>query len=294
MTMPGMDDEVFRFAMVDEAEALYRAGYRAAVRAIGRSAELRQRLDRARVRAAARLPLNESMRRVYREQVVHSEDLLRQAEFDQLQRHDGLPVPLVRQDWFQTVELAGTPLSVLSTLLDPDSPETALVLAAVQETPDLTAHLDAVDGRLQVFVPNTPTLGALVATLHEVGHFIYEVRSGRTSHLPFWHYVESEAAAMSYCAAEVRKYLADHGPDPAVLTGRWVAYQRAEILLNHYFFLEEATVLEFRSGPLPTMSMTYLRDNWMKSVGYQVVYAVASRIATEREMPVFAGEGRDR
>jgi hypothetical protein len=276
-----MNGEAFRFVVLTEAVQLYGEGYGAAVRAIRRSAELRERLELARRQAVESLvPLPEPIQAVYREQVRYSESVVRHGDFSLLQRYGGQVIPLVSQDWTGTVELPAPPTAILPGLLDPVSHD-AGVLEAIREIPDLVGHLDMVDGQLLIFAPDAPTLAALIVTLHEVGHFLYEVRSGRSVNLPFQHYAESEAAAIAFCDRGIRRYLRLYRPDQPELSAKWAAYQSAELLLNHYFFLEEAGLLGLHPGHLPHLSMTYLRDNWMKSFGYQVVYAVASRLAAD-------------
>jgi hypothetical protein len=276
-----MNGETFRFVALPEAVQLYGQGYGTAVRAIARSAALQERLELSRRQAAERLlPLPVPIQGVYRDQVRYSESVVRGGDFGLLQRYEGQVIPLVSQDWVGAAGLPAPPRAVLPSLLDPVSRD-AGVLTAIREIPDLAGHLDMVDGSLLMFVPNMPTLAALIVTLHEVGHFLYEIRSGRSANLPFRHYVESEAAAIAFCNQGIRRYLQLYQPDQPELSEQWAAYQSAELLLNHYFFLEEAGQLGLHSGHLPHISMTYLRDNWTKSFGYQVVYAVASRLAAD-------------
>jgi hypothetical protein len=270
-----MDGEAFRFVVLDEATRLYGWGYRTAVRAIAGSADLRRRLEVSRRQAAERLPLSRDIRRAYEAQVEDSESVVRQGDFALLQRHEGQVVPLVRQDLLGVTELPAAPTAILPSLLDPAARATG-VLDAIREIPDLAAHLDFLDGSLVISAPDTPTMPALMATLHEIGHYLYEVDSGWSVNLTFRHYAESEAAAMTFCRQGISRYLELYRPGAADALD---AYQSAEFLLNHYFFLEEASRLGFHSGQLPAMAMTYLRDNWMKQFGYQIVYAVASRLA---------------
>ncbi|OXM68487.1 hypothetical protein [Amycolatopsis vastitatis] len=277
-----MNDQAFRFVALDEAAQLYGRGYRAAVREIATSADLRQRLEMSRRQAASRLPLPPDLRRAYEAQVPHSESAVRQGDFTLLQRHEGRFVPLVRQDLLGVPRLPAAPSVVLPSLLDPTACASG-VLDAIREIPDPNAHLDLVDGSLVIFAPDMPTMPALMATLHEVGHYLYEVQSGRSVNLGFAHYVESEAAAMTFCRRGIRRYLELHPPYAA---DGLEAYQSAEMLLNHYFFLEEAGRLGFHSGHLPPMAMPYLRDNWMKQFGYQIVYAAASQLAVDHATDV--------
>lgn len=274
-----------RLITLEPANSIYAGGIAAATRKIVRTPELEARLEEARTTAASELPIPPDLRIAYEGQLEHSHTYVEAHDFGMLQTYAGSTIPLIRQDWVKTVSMPGPAHDMVADLLASMGIEPRDVLAALHASPNGSAHVDVVRGVVTVHAPNEPTLASLICTVHELGHYFYEIADGRPEENSFLAYLESEAAALAFCYVAVLIYLVEHTDDPRDVE-TWEEYFRADLMLNHYFFLEEAQCVGIFDGTLPPIGMKFLRDNRTKLLGYQIVYAAASTLAAEHAWPI--------
>jgi hypothetical protein len=196
-----------------------------------------------------------------------------------MQTYADATVPLIRQDWVKSVAVPAPAHELVPDLLRAMRIEPGEVLSVLYASPTGAAYVDVTDGVISVHAPNEPTLASLICTVHELGHYFYEIAGGQTAPNSFVHYLESEASALSFCYTGVLTFLVEHlGGQPRDVES-WAEYFLADLMLNHYFFLDEAKCIGLFGGALPPVGMKFLRDNRTKVLGYQIVYASASTLA---------------
>jgi hypothetical protein len=262
---------------LEPATSIYANGATAAARRIVGTPGLEAELEAAIRTAAPHLPISPEFRATYIGQGARSHEFVESHDFAMMQTYAGATVPLIRQDWVRTVGVPVPAFDLLPDLLRAMRFEPKDALELLHESP--SARVDLIDGKLSIHAPNEPTLGSLLATVHELGHYFYESADGHPDPNSFSHYMESEAAALSFCFAGVLTYLVEFaGRVPRDLE-TWQEYFLADLMLNHYFFLEEASVLGLFKGDVPPVGMKFLRDNRTTMLGYQIVYAAASTLA---------------
>jgi hypothetical protein len=267
----------FRMIALEPATSIYANGITAAARKIVRTPGLEDDLEAAIRSAAPHLPISPEFRAAYRGQAARSHEFVESHDFGMMQTYSGATVPLIRQDWVRTVTVPAPAFDLLPDLLRSMRFEPEEALRLLNESPN--ARVDLVGGKLSIHAPNEPSLGSLLATVHELGHFYYESAAGHPDPGSFSHYMESEAAALSFCYAGVLTFLVEFAGRVPRDIETWEEYVLADRMLNHYFFLEEAKVLGQFEGSIPPMGMKFLRDNRTTMLGYQIVYAAASTLA---------------
>ena len=273
----------FRLVTLEPATTIYAGGIAAAARRIVRTPGLAAELERARTDAASELPLPPELRTAYRGQIARSHAFVEAHDLGMLQTYAGQTIPLISQDWVKTVRLPRSAHELLPDLLAALGIEPRGALDNLHPSP--SAYVEVSAAAVRIHAPNEPTLASLICTVHELGHYLYEIAEGQPDPESFTHYLESEAAALSFCYAGIRTYLRGVGAPGRDLES-WEEYFRADLLLNHYFFLEEAQCLGLFAGTLPPVGMKFLRDNRTKLLGYQIVYAGASTLAQDHAWPL--------
>jgi hypothetical protein len=274
----------FNLVTLEPASTIYAGGIAAATRRIVRTPGLEARLEEARTGAAGRLRISPGLRAAYLGQAEHSHAFVEAHDFGMLQTYAGQPIPLIRQDWVKSVPVSVPAHDIVLDLLAAMRIEPRGVRNALHASAG--AYVDVTNGAVTVHSPNEPTLASLICTVHELGHYFYEIADGQPEPNSFAHYLESEAAALSFCYAAILTFLVEqHGGRPRDLES-WEEYFRADLVLNHYFFLEEAHCLGLFQGALPPIGMKFLRDNRTKLLGYQIVYAAASTLAEGHAWPI--------
>jgi hypothetical protein len=274
----------FSLVTLEPASTIYAGGIAAATRKIVRTPGLEARLEEARTTAAGRLRIPPRLRAAYLGQAGYSHAFVEAHDFGMMQTYAGRTIPLIRQDWVKAVPIPVPAHDLVLELLVAMRIEPGGVRDALHAAPG--AYVDVTNGSVSVHAPNEPTLASLICTAHELGHYFYEIAEGQPEPNSFVHYLESEAAALSFCYAAILTFLVQqHGGRPRDLES-WEEYFRADLMLNHYFFLEEAQCVGLFHGVLPPIGMKFLRDNRTKLLGYQIVYAAASTLAQAHAWPI--------
>ena len=268
----------FTLMTLEPATTIYAGGIAAAARQIVRTPGLAAQLEAARVAAASELPIPPELRAAYAGQAAHSHRFVESHDFGMMQTYADHTIPLIRQDWVKSVAVPAPAHDMLPDLLAAMRIEPREAISALRASPTGAAYVEVLDGVVSIHAPNEPTLASLICTVHELGHYFYELAEGQPEPNSFAHYLESEAAALSFCYVGILAFLVTNGGQPRDLES-WEEYFRADLMLNHYFFLEEAQCLGLFDDDLPQVGMKFLRDNRTKLLGYQIVYASASMLA---------------
>jgi hypothetical protein len=275
-----------RLITLEPAQSIYAGGLAAATRKIVRTPGLESLLEQARATAADKLPIPPDLRVAYLGQSALSHAFVEAHDFGMLQTYSGKTIPLIRQDWVKTVNVPVPAHELVPDLLTSMGIEPRDVLSALHASPSGAAYVDVSGDVVNVYAPNEPSLASLICTVHELGHYFYEIAGGRPEQNSFLAYMESEAAALAFCYVAVLIFLVEHGGGVPRDVETWEEYFRADMLLNHYFFLEESHCVGLFQGALPPIGMKFLRDNRTKLLGYQIVYAAASTLAAAHAWPI--------
>jgi hypothetical protein len=275
-----------RLITLEPASTIYAGGIAAATRTIVKTPGLEARLEQARATAAPKLPMPPDLRTAYTGQLTHSHTFVEAHDFGMLQAYKGRTIPLIRQDWVKTVNVPVPAHELVPDLLASMGFEPREVMSALHASPTGAAYVDVAGDAVSVHAPNEATMASLICTVHELGHYFYEIAAGRPEENSFLAYMESEAAALAFCYVAVLIFLVEHGGGVPRDVESWEEYFRADLLLNHYFFLEEAQCLGMFEDTLPPIGMKFLRDNRTKVLGYQIIYATASTLAAAHAWPI--------
>jgi hypothetical protein len=269
----------FALIVLEPATTIYAGGIAAAARQIVRTPGLEAQLEAARVAASGKLPIPPELRAAYSDQVARSHSFVESHDFGMMQTYADHTIPLIRQDWVKSVTVPAPAHDLLPDLLKAMRIEPRAALGALHASPTGAAYVDVIDGVVSIHAPNEPTLASLICTVHELGHYYYEILDEQPDPNSFAHYLESEAAALAFCYEGILTFLVTRRGGRLQDLESWEEYFHADLMLNHYFFLEEAQCVGLFQGVLPQVGMKFLRDNRTKLFGYQIVYASASTLA---------------
>ncbi|MFF4528112.1 hypothetical protein ACFY1P_02465 [Streptomyces sp. NPDC001407] len=261
---------------------LFMTNYVEAARTLRRNPDQLARLLAERRRAVERHPLTDAVREIYDGQIGRSRTAMAELAPPQLQRYADSAVPLIEQTWLRSDSTRSSAVEaarvVLRGLSLPDQHALDVVTSPPGGGP--AARVAKTDTGFIILATDDGTTSSLAVLLHELGHFLYETAPGAGLTESFPHYVESEAAALALGRVGFDMYLAAL-PEPSEKQKLWASYCDTEAWLNHFYFLTEASELGLCEPPPKTLDMLYLRDTYSTSVGYQVVYAMASSLIAD-------------
>lgn len=262
---------------------LFMTDYVAAARTLWRDPDRRERLFADRRRAVAAHPMPLAVREVHLAQVERSRSALCALGRPGLQQHAGTDVPLLADAWLRGRPLPGGAVAAAADVLRGLGLPYADALSSIAEPPGggPAARVARTADGFEILFADDGSGAALAVLLHEVGHYLYETAPGAAPEESFRRYVESEAAALALGRVGFAAHLAATAPDDPEPPRLWSRYCDAEAWLNHYYLLTEAAELGLCQAPGDALGMVYLRDTYSTSVGYQVVYALASSLIAD-------------